>query len=149
MILVDRLRNLYRGPRPANLAALRSDGVKRIINLESGIYSMLHPGDVIERQFPCEFGMKEYNMPCSDLTPPEAWVVETVIRLMADSLPTYVHCLSGVDRTGYVCAAYRMRVQQWPYAAAVKEWKDLGRHPWYFWWGQRLKHFKGVADGNG
>lgn len=139
MIVVDEINNLYRGPRPTDLRALKN--IKRIINLESGVYTLLHPDGPVEQQFPCEFGMEEYNMPCSDVSPPEDWVVKKVIALMCDAKPTYLHCLSGVDRTGFVCAAYRMQVQHWSYDAAVKEWIALGRHPWYFWWGQKLKRW--------
>lgn len=140
MILVDEVNDLYRGPRPKDLGELK--GIKRIINLESGVYSTLHPDGKIMRQFPADYGMTEFNLPCSDITPPEDWVVEKVITLVCHYIePTYIHCLSGVDRTGYVCAAYRMRVQGWSYGAAVAEWTALGRHPWYFWWGQRLKRW--------
>ena len=48
--------------------------------------------------------------------------------------PLYFHCWRGKDRTGAMCAAYRMAVEGWPLEAALREmeaygfyrgWKDL------------------------
>lgn len=140
MPLVDDKYKLWRGPRPRSLGDVRNQGVERLINLESGFYQgALATEGLVVREFPPDFGMVEYNMPCSDLTPPEDFVVEKVCSLVMDAIPTYIHCLSGVDRTGYVCAAYRMRVCGWTYSAAVGEFRALGRHAWYWWWEGKLK----------
>lgn len=143
MLTVDLSNNLFRGPRPTDLRALKASGIKRVISLESGMYQALqvHSETYYENvmQFPVDFGIEEYNMPCSDITPPEDRVVEKILTLLCDRKPTYIHCLSGVDRTGYICAVYRMRSQGWSYAEALEEWKRLGRHPWYFWWSYKLK----------
>jgi protein tyrosine/serine phosphatase len=140
MLLVAN--NLYRGPRPTDLTILQTAGIKRIISLESGVQDLVHPDQSIERQFPCEFGIAQYDMKSSDFTPPEDWVVHKVIALMVDQIPTYIHCKSGVDRTGFVCAAYRMQVQHWTFEAAHEEWIALGRHPWYFLWDSSLKKWE-------
>ncbi len=83
--------------------------------------------------------MAEYNMPCSDVAPPEAYVAEKVIQLSGDFEKTLIHCATGVDRTGVVAAIYRMRVQGWSRDAAIKEWIALGRHWWYDWWRTAIK----------
>lgn len=139
MILVDEKTQLWRGPRPLDLNVVKALGVKKIISLESGIYDLFHHDQLIERQFPCEFGMDQYDLKSSDFTPPETWAVDKFLSLMKYPGPTFVHCLSGVDRTGFMCAVYRMRVQGWTFEAAKKEWITLGRHPWYFWWESSLK----------
>ncbi len=139
MVPVDEENNVWRGPRPNNLADLVRAGIKRVIDLESGVYEYFHENDPLIHQFPVDFGLQYYHMPCSDVTPPEDWVVEKVLKLTADTMPTYIHCLSGVDRTGFVCAAYRMQVNKWTYQAAVAEWKALGRHSWFFYWEYKLK----------
>jgi rhodanese/phosphatase family protein len=132
--------SLWRGPRPTNLNELVGLGIKRIISLESGIYDVFHPGEPLERQFPCEFGMDQYDLKSSDFRPPERWAVKKFLNLTTvNPKPTFVHCLSGVDRTGFMCAVYRMVVQRWAFERALSEWKALGRHPWYFWWGRELK----------
>lgn len=132
-------RNAYRGPRPKDLAELVPHGITSIIDLESGVYDLLN-GQV--PQFPADLGMDYFHMPCSDISPPPDFYVEKAITLMAEeNRITYVHCLSGVDRTGYVCAAYRVCIQKWTLDAAVAEWVSLGRHPWYFYWRGSLEKF--------
>lgn len=134
---------LWRGPRPNDLHDVSVLGVKRIISLESGIYDLCHEGNFLIRQFPCEFGMKQYDLKSSDFLPPRDWAVRKFLFLMQDvPMPTFIHCLSGVDRTGFLCAVYRMQVQGYPYAWALAEWKRLGRHPWYFWWEPALKKWE-------
>jgi tyrosine-protein phosphatase SIW14 len=45
-----------------------------------------------------------------------------------DNQPILVHCLSGSDRTGVVCAAYRMAVDSWTMAEALEEMLEYGAH---------------------
>ena len=140
MLQVDKF--LWRGQRPKDLNDLRNAGIQRIISLQSGIFELLH-NDLVERQFPCEFGMEQYDLKSSDIKPPEPWAVRKFLELMMfNSKPTYIHCLHGVDRTGFMCAVYRMRFQGWSYERALDEWKALGRHPWYWWWERTLKKWE-------
>lgn len=143
MIQVDT--NLWRGPRPTDLQPLQDQVFVRIISLESGVYDLFH-ADRVEQQFPCEYGMAQYDLKCSDISPPSDWVVLKFLALMKFGLKTFLHCLSGVDRTGFLCAVYRMRVQGWTYEAALAEWKKLGRHPWYFFWEPALKRWAPGGD---
>lgn len=136
MILVDRYKKLWRGPRletKDDFNLLKDYGIKRIISLEYF--------DRDEDLNPEAWGMLEESIPCSDIFPPSDWAVQRVLNLVADDVPTYIHCYSGVDRTGFVCAAYRMQAMAWPYSAAVQEWEKLGRHFWYFWWAFKLKRW--------
>jgi protein-tyrosine phosphatase len=140
-------RNCFRGPRPTNLKELRLDyEIDTIIDLQSGIYEALqiHTETYFENipQFPADMGIAYYHMPCSDLTAPEEIFVEKAVTLMADmDRRTFIHCHSGVDRTGFICAVYRMKIQGWAYEAALAEWIKLGRHPWYFYWDRELKKY--------
>lgn len=130
---------IFAGPRPAELAALKREGIERIINLESGVYDVLRVYEGIEvEQFPPDFGMMEYIMPCSDITPPPEKYVEKILELARDRIPTYIHCYSGVDRTGFVVAVIRMRLMGWSYEEALQAWRNV-RHPWYFYWERALK----------
>ena len=43
-----------------------------------------------------------------------------------DNQPILVHCQSGADRTGVVCAAYRMAVDGWTLAEAWEELECYG-----------------------
>lgn len=124
--------NCFRGPRPTDLRALRVDyNIDTIIDLESGVYDFFNGVP----QFPPDFGMAYYHLPCSDITPPPSAYVAKAIDLMSSGdRRIYIHCLSGVDRTGFVCGVFRVRVQKMSYDNALAEWIALGRHPWYFWW---------------
>ncbi len=132
-------RNCFRGPRPTSLKDLRLDfHIDTIIDLETGAYDLICG---MIPQFPADFGMAYYHMPCSDIFAPHPAIVAKALDLMSDlDRHVYVHCLSGVDRTGFVCAAYRMRVQKWTYSDALAEWKK-SRHPWYFYWEHELKKY--------
>ncbi len=133
-------QEIYRGPRPKDLKTLRRFGIDTIISLQSGWFQLLNE-DKYERQFPSDFGIRHYELGSSDIWPPEPWVVEKCLFLMKQERCIYMHCKSGVDRTGFIAAVYRMRVQGWSYNAAVAEWIDLGRHPWFWWWGRELKKY--------
>lgn len=52
------------------------------------------------------------------------------LKLFDDTanLPAFVHCQKGSDRTGIVCALYRVVRQGWPADEAVKELPRFGYH---------------------
>lgn len=140
MIVVKHVdKNCFRGPRPPDLKDLRVTlNIDTIIDLESGLYDLLNG----VAQFPPDFGMAYYHMPCSAVVPPNPAYVAKAIDLMSDlDRHVYIHCKDGVDRTGFVCAAYRMKVQKWTYAEAKAEWIAEGRHPWYIVWEPALKTY--------
>lgn len=140
MRLVDENVGLWRGPRPTSLGEVKALGIRRIINLESGFYQALSTEEgLVSNEYPPDFGLVEYNIPCSDIRPPGEFVIEKVMGLCRDRTPTLIHCLSGVDRTGFVCASYRVKALGWSVAAAIAEFRAFGRHPWFWWWDMELK----------
>lgn len=136
--------NLYRGPRPKDLRHLRSLGIDSIINLESGLWE-LFTDDVYERQSPPDFDIRAYHLKCSDIWPPSMWAVRRAIEIIKRETEAgrkvYVHCKSGVDRTGFVIAVYRMMVEGKTFEEAHSEWILRGRHIWYFWWKWNLARY--------
>ncbi len=50
------------------------------------------------------------------------------LKLVGDPArrPVFIHCLHGADRTGTMCAIYRMAFQGWSADAAVREMRDGG-----------------------
>jgi protein-tyrosine phosphatase len=132
---------LFRGPRPNSLKELRDAGIETIISLESGVYELFHD-DEFEREYPSDFGMRHYDLPCSDVFPPEESTVQKAISIALRGNKTYIHCLSGVDRTGFVVAAYQMQVGGRAYRFAYEEWKRMGRHWWFDWWRFALKRWE-------
>ncbi len=143
-MIISSRNNVWGGPKPTSLKDLKDKGIKRIINLESGVYDLIRVYDETyykdHMQFPADFGMSEYLMPCSDIKAPAALAVGKILELVFDKVPTYIHCLSGRDRTGFVGAVIKMRIDGMSFDDAVKWWREV-RHPWYFYWEPALKEW--------
>ncbi len=64
---------------------------------------------------------------------PEDEDVDTFLRIITDPAkqPVFVHCQHGSDRTGTMCAIYRIAVQGWSKDDAIREMTDggYGFHP--------------------
>lgn len=124
----------------AFLDELKARGVTTIINLQSGIYQKFHK-DFYETADLSYF--KVVEIPCSDFCPPrfDQWQ-KLLSEVYKSKNKTYVHCLHGKDRTGFMCAMYQMRVKKMPYDKAIKEMFDFGFHKSiYLWWLCSLKQF--------
>jgi len=72
--------------------------------------------------------------------------------------PVFVHCKRGADRTGLVCAVYRMVVCKWPREKAVREtteggfgfakkWKNIVKYLEHLNV-EEIKRRAGIADEN-
>ena len=57
--------------------------------------------------------------------------------------PVLVHCLHGSDRTGAMCAAYRVVVQGWSKAEAIREMRE-GGYGHHKIWGHLPKWIEGL-----
>jgi protein tyrosine/serine phosphatase len=59
---------------------------------------------------------------------PEEQDVVRFLSIATDTnrAPVLVHCQHGADRTGTMCAIYRIVVQGWPRAEAIREMKEGG-----------------------
>lgn len=130
---------LWRGGAPkskADLQKLYAMGIDLIINLETGTADAL--GDYPhECQDWLEMGRKFLLIQCSNFSPPTAEQTKNVLNAITSHVyngkKVYIHCFSGVDRTGWMCAAFRQ--QFWPAAEAwQKEAWEKGTHKWFFWW---------------
>lgn len=72
------------------------------------------------------FGVEDYQM-------------DSILQSLIDRPSNlYIHCEHGQDRTGLVCAMYRVRIQGWSKADAEKEMLTNGFHKelrglWEFW----------------
>lgn len=136
--------NLWRGPRPTNLEHLQAVCFTRVISLQSGTRDRWSD-ELIEDQVKHakEFGIEYINVPCRNYFPPTKEQVLQVDDLLHDThIKTYLHCQSGVDRTGYMCAIYRMQWQGWSFQRAYDEFVAEGRHSWFFWWKSWLKEWE-------
>lgn len=111
---------LYRGeqPSPEGMENLKKLGVKTIINLRS-FHSdrdeIAGAGLASEHIY-----MKPWH--------PEAADVVLFLKIVTDPkrTPALVHCHYGADRTGTVIAVYRIAVQGWSKAEAIREMTQGG-----------------------
>jgi len=107
--------DLYRGAQPTaqGMKQLKELGIKTIINLRS-----LHS----DRD---EFGDSKLiyeHMNMTTLGPKNEDVVR-FLEIVTDSnyTPVFIHCQHGADRTGIMCAIYRIAVQGWSKDEAIAE----------------------------
>lgn len=140
---------LIRGPRPSSYADVVALGCNRVINLETGAYEYFHNDDY-EAEDASRFGVVAHKLRSSDIFPPNTGRVMLCLALIELQGRTYLHCLHGKDRTGFICAAYRMEVMGWTFKEAVKEMFDLGFHKWpYIWWVPFLLKYRGKNEKKG
>jgi protein-tyrosine phosphatase len=136
--VIQVAKNLWRGPRPRDLLPLKEAGIKVVISLETGVSEIFH-NDPYEFQSPEDYGIQLFHIKCSDIFPPTPEQVRKCLLLISPDIPTLIHCYSGVDRTGFICAKYRMEKEGWTDSRAEAEWINLGRHWWYAWWSPYLR----------
>jgi len=137
--------NFFRGPRPKTIEELVLAKIQTVISLQSGFYQAIFD-DRYELEQPLDYNIRPFVYPMSDLcVPNEDLVIDVIdkIRNEGRSGRVYVHCKHGVDRTGYITAAYRLYIQDWTFESAVKEMLHLGFHKFpYFYWINSLKRFE-------
>lgn len=141
-MIISEKYNVWGGPRPASLEDLKNQGIKRLINLETGFYQAVtvyeNSRPQVMYQFPCEFGMAEYNMPMSSIQAPDRIYIGKIVALCADGMPTFIHCAQGRDRTGFAGAVIKMKLDRVTFDQALAWWREI-RHPWYFIWDDELR----------
>lgn len=134
---------LYRGKRPLNIKDLF--GFQQIIVLQSGdedrYTDSLYEAQLrTKRSDPTIYpNIQVHYIKCSNIFPPSQGQVSQFLDLCSYGKRTFVHCHSGVDRTGFMIAVYRMTVLNWTFEDAYDEWVILGRHWWFDWWKKSLK----------
>jgi len=107
--------DLYRGAQPTaqGLVRIRDMGVKTVINVRGG-------DD--DRETLARLGLGGEHIPMSAFDPRDADVVRFLrIVTLDDHTPALVHCQHGADRTGLLCAMYRVVVQGWSRQDAIAE----------------------------
>ena len=112
--------NLYRGAQPSakGMAELKSMGVRTVLNLR-GFHS--------DQNVATGTGLKLSRLHMEPWHAENADVVE-FLKLVANTnnLPLYIHCQRGADRTGMLCAMYRVVVCDWPRQDAIEEMMEGG-----------------------
>src|SRR5579883_2797635 len=99
---------LYRSaqPRRRNRAALHALGIRTIVSLRA--YNSDRPRFEESGIELVRIRINTWSIDDEEV----ARALDAVRRALAHG-PTLIHCWHGADRTGVVCAAYRMAVQDW------------------------------------
>ena len=120
--LYEVTTNLYRGAQPGaeGMKELKSMGVKTILNLRSfhSDHGLISSGEVKLARL----HMKPWHAEDEDV------VAFLKIASNTNNLPLFVHCQRGADRTGMICAMYRIVICGWTKEAAIEEMKEGGFH---------------------
>lgn len=131
---------IYRGPEPQSFAdwkQLQDMQIKYTLDLETGC-GLLKDGDPAHNKtIATSYGIKTFDYPLGEVLPPKANDLDAALAVIDQFQPIYVHCRAGVDRTGMVIAAYRIR-HGMSKQDAIAEMKAMGMHWWYFFWAWSL-----------
>lgn len=139
--------NLYRGPRPYDMAQIEDNKINIVIDLQSGAWEYFHE-DQYEKdknKIGCNVTLLDYDL--SVIFPPKQDLVHHILERMSitirENYKIYIHCRKGQDRTGYIIAAFRMHCQGWSFRAAVDEMYSMGFNRLrYFWWVPFLRKYE-------
>jgi protein tyrosine phosphatase (PTP) superfamily phosphohydrolase (DUF442 family) len=112
--------NLYRGAQPTGegMKQLQKMGIRTVINLRA-----FHS----DRDQVAGTGLKSVRFETKPWHAEEEDVVG-FLKVVADTnnLPAFVHCQRGADRTGMMCAMYRIVVCNWTKPEAIDEMTNGG-----------------------
>ena len=112
--------NLYRGAQPTaeGMKQLKAKGIKTVINLRA-----FHS----DQDEVAGTGLKSVRFETKPWHAEEEDVVG-FLKVVTDTnhLPVFVHCQRGADRTGTMCAMYRIVVCGWTKPEAIDEMKNGG-----------------------
>lgn len=122
--------NLWRGAHP-DYTELSKDRFDWVFDLEPQ-YDEIWQEMLAGR----ELNIRVSPLPLCMVFPPSLSATTYIVKELATAGPfkVLIHCQKGVDRTGYIVAAYRVMVQGWSINSACAEWKAKGRSPWLGWW---------------
>jgi protein tyrosine phosphatase (PTP) superfamily phosphohydrolase (DUF442 family) len=112
--------DLYRSAQPSaeGMTNLEEMGIKTIVNLRL----LNSDRDEIEGT---DLGYMHINMEAWHAEEEEAGEFQQIVS-DPDRVPVLVHCSLGSDRTGTMCAVYRIVVQGWSKEEAIKEMTQGG-----------------------
>lgn len=125
----------YRGAQPTQkgMKNLKELGIKTIVNL---------------RWSHCdsdEIGSINFNYVQIPMKPSRAKERDVVrfLKVVSDSnmQPVFVHCHRGADRTGLMCAMYRVVIEEWPKEEAIEE-MTKGGFDFHWIWQNLIRYVK-------
>ena len=137
---------LLRGAQPSTecLRLLKESGVATVVNLRNEDVLVAQEADIVRG-----LGMNYVSIPLNVFERPSSQAIEKFLAVVTNSKnqPIYVHCQYGEDRTGAMCAIYRMRVEGWDVDRAYYEMLVNGFKPMLTQLSQAVFDF-GIAKGD-
>jgi protein tyrosine/serine phosphatase len=127
--------HLHRGAQPTveGFESLKKRGISTVIDLRAD------QGDKAALKRTGSWRYLRMHMKSSHPTDSEvATVVSAFVQ--PENWPVFVHCHHGADRTGTVCAVYRMVFEGWSYIQVLDEMNRFEFNHKYFQIMQYLKH---------
>lgn len=120
---------LYRSGQPSasQLASLvRKYNIRTTVNLRGPETAAKDKRMADEIGFAKANGLRYVNIPYSDANA-QAQIAEFLV-VVADpaNRPALVHCAEGIERSGVMVAAFRMKMQGWSLAQALAEMEQHG-----------------------
>ena len=126
--------DLYRGAQPTaeGMKELKAMGIKTVINLRDRHSDKELIGDT---------GLASESIHLKAWDSPEKEELLHFLRIVTDKTraPVFVHCEVGADRTGVMCAMYRIVVCDWSKEETLKEMREGGFGFHGIW--KNLPHF--------
>lgn len=118
---------LYRSGQPGEggFKALEKLGIKSVLNLRE------YHSDDDEAE---HTGLRLYRIKLAAGKVTREELMNCLLTINSAPKPILVHCWHGSDRTGIVCAAYRIVMQDWTPEKALEELMDerFGHHRSYY-----------------
>ena len=126
--------SIYRGAAPT------AEGIRQL--KERGIRTVVDLRDVGSPDDLRGTGMMYVRIPATAWQPEEKDVVQFLQTVTeAGRLPVFVHCRRGADRTGMMCAIYRVAVQGWSKDQAIDEMTH-GGFGFYSGWQNLVRYIR-------
>ena len=123
---------VYRGaqPRDGGLSRLRELGINTVINLR-GASAQTRAQEAEARAL----GLNYFNIALPNWGRPQDARVRRILEIIAapENGRVFIHCRSGVDRTGLIVALYRMTNEGWNTNDALAEADRDGMRRTQFW----------------
>ena len=126
---------LYRGAQPTaeGMRQLKKLGIKTVVNLRSFHSDREEIGDT---------GLAYEHIYMKTWHPEDKEMVHFLqIVTDQDHMPVFVHCQRGADRTGTMCAIYRIAVQGWSKDEAIEE-MTKGGFGFYSGWKNLINYIR-------
>lgn len=138
---------VVRGGQPDQdaLQILKDAGIKLVVNLRHHSKSSAAPpssysffrrhtddDEIDEEMEICgRIGLRFQNISLDGINAPSFESIDRFISFFSDAenTPMYVHCLHGRERTGFMLAVYRIKIQSWTVDEAYKEMLQQGFDP--------------------